>query len=74
MAATVPIAMVGELDYVKVPVQEFVINRPFVIAIIVNQPNTVETIHSTVVANPEDATVMFAKRPAFAFICAAYDG
>lgn len=66
--------MVGELDYVKVPVQEFVVHCPFVIAIIINEPNTVQTVHSTVVANPKNATIMFAKTPALAFVCSADHG
>lgn len=60
----VPIAVIRELDYVKVTIKEFVIDGPFVMAFVIDKPDAVQAIRSAVIAHSEYATIVFAKRPA----------
>jgi hypothetical protein len=60
--------VICEVDYVEVAIWEFVVNRLFVMTVIVDEPNAIQTVHSTVIADAKYSAVLFTKGGAPAFI------
>jgi hypothetical protein len=73
-AATIPVVMIGELDYVEVAIKELVINSLLVVAVIIDEPNTVQTVSSAVIAHTKYPTVVFPKGGATPLVRSAHHG
>jgi hypothetical protein len=57
----IPVLVVRELDYVEVPVKKIVIDGPFVLAFVVDEPNAIQPILSAVIPDPEHVAVNFSE-------------
>jgi hypothetical protein len=57
--------VVGEVDYVEISIEEFVIGGLFVFPLFVHEPNTVQAIHPAVISDAENASLVFLPGPPF---------
>jgi hypothetical protein len=60
-ATAIPVGVICELDYVKVAIKEFVVNGLLVAAFVIDQPNTIEAVHSAVIPHAKYSAVLLAK-------------
>jgi hypothetical protein len=52
----VPVGVISELDHIKKTVETFVVCGLFVFSSIIDQPNAIQAIRTTVIPNPENAS------------------
>lgn len=43
------------MDYIEISVEEFVVGRLLVLAVIVNEPDTVEAVHPAVISDTKNS-------------------
>jgi hypothetical protein len=68
----IPVGVIGEVDYVKVAIKKLMVNGLLVAAFVIDEPNTIETVHSAVIAHAKNAAVLLAKGMAPPFIHGAH--